>query len=906
MKTDFKFSNLLGTVYSQGNLLFSPDGTCLFSPVGNRVSVFDLVNNKSHTLPFAHRKNIARIGLTPRGNLLLSVDDEGHAILTNVPRRVSLYHFSFRSQVTALSFSPSGRHFAVGLGRKIEVWQVPSTPDANADGMMEFAPFVRHHTHTGHSDDVRYIEWSKDSRFFLTASKDLTARIWSLNPEDGFEPTVLSGHKQSVIGAWFSKDQETIYTVSKDGAVFDWQYARNPNAPPPEDSDDEMDDVDAGMRWRVVKKHYFMQGSASVRCASFHAESNLLVAGFSNGLFGLYELPDFNTIHTLSISQNDIDFVTINQSGEWLAFGASKLGQLLVWEWQSESYILKQQGHFDSMNSLVYSPDGQRIITTADDGKIKVWDVESGFCIVTFTEHSSGVTACEFAKKGNVLFTSSLDGSIRAWDLVRYRNFRTFTAPSRLSFSCMAVDPSGEVVAAGSLDSFDIHIWSVQTGQLLDQLSGHEGPVSSLAFAPSGDLLVSGSWDRTARIWSIFNRTQTSEPLQLQADVLDIAIRPDSAQLAISTLDGQLTFWSVSEAEQLSGLDGRRDVSGGRKLADRRTAANVSGTKSFATIRYSTDGSCLIAAGNSKYICLYSVSTMVLLKKFTVSTNLSLSGTQEFLNSKLLTEAGPEGLLDDEDDASDREARKDNSLPGSKRGDPGSRKVIPEVRVTSVGFSPAGSAFCAASTEGLLVYSLDNDVQFDPFDLNMEITPASTLAVLETDKDYLKALVMAFRLNEAGLIKRVFEATPYPDIPLVVEQFPTVYVSRLLRFVATQTEESPHMEFCLLWIKALMDKHGKWLSANRSKIDVELRVVARAITRMRDEIRRLADENVYMVDYLLGQAEGKKQDASATLAIEDGEDTPMKLLTTGESKTLADVLQQEEEVVSEDEWIGLD
>lgn len=104
--------------------------------------------------------------------------------------------------------------------------------------------------------------------------------------------------------------------------------------------------------------------------------------------------------------------MSINKSGEWLAFGSSKHGQLLVWEWQSESYILKQQGHLDSMNALAYSPDGQRIVTAADDGKIKVWDVKSGFCIVTFTEHTSGVTACQFAKKGSVLFTASLDGSI--------------------------------------------------------------------------------------------------------------------------------------------------------------------------------------------------------------------------------------------------------------------------------------------------------------------------------------------------------------------------------------------------------------------------------------------------------------------------------------------------------------
>src|SRR4051794_34014057 len=38
-----QFSNLLGTVYCRGNLLFTPDGTCLLSPVGNRVSCFDLV-----------------------------------------------------------------------------------------------------------------------------------------------------------------------------------------------------------------------------------------------------------------------------------------------------------------------------------------------------------------------------------------------------------------------------------------------------------------------------------------------------------------------------------------------------------------------------------------------------------------------------------------------------------------------------------------------------------------------------------------------------------------------------------------------------------------------------------------------------------------------------------------------
>jgi periodic tryptophan protein 2 len=649
---------------------------------------------------------------------------------------------------------------------------------------------------------------------------------------------------------WLTRAQ--IYTVSKDGALFVWKYMLRYDAP--EDADEEDDE---NMQWGILDRHFFMQNNAHVTCAGFHPASKLLVTGFSNGIFSIHELPEFSQIQTLSISQNDIDYVAINKTGEWLAFGASKLGQLLVWEWQSESYVLKQQGHFDSMNTIAYSPDGQRIITAADDGKIKVWDVNSGFCVVTFTEHISGVTACEFAKRGNVLFTASLDGSVRAWDLIRYRNFRTFTAPSRLSFSSLAVDPSGEVICAGSIDSFDIHIWSVQTGQLLDRLSGHEGPVSSLAFAPDGGMLISGSWDHTVRLWSIFARTQTSEPLQLMADVLCVAFRPDSKQIAVTTLDGQLTFWSVSEATQQSGVDGRRDVSGGRKMSDRRTAANVAGTKSFSAVKYSADGTCVLAGGNSKYMCMYDVQSGVLVKRFTVSVNLSLDGTQEFLNSKLLTEAGPRGLIDEQGEASDLEDRRDSTLPGAQKGE-GSRKTRPQVRVPGVAFSPTGRAFCAASTEGLLIYSLDTVFQFDPFDLDITVTPASTLATLQ-NKEYLKALVMAFRLNERSLIRRVYEATPVSDISLVIKELPTVYLGRLLRFVALQADESPHLEFNLMWIEGLLSKHGRWMKDNRGQLESELRSVEKAVRRIQAEMARLADENVYRIEYLLSQPREEKQ-----------------------------------------------
>ena len=159
---------------------------------------------------FAHKCNIACISLNPQGNLLLSVDEDGRAILSNFLREIILYHFSFKSPVHTLEFAPSGRVFVAAVGKHIEVWHAPSSPDTLGDGELDFAPFVKHRNYAGHFDAVQGLQWSTDSRFFLSASRDLTARIWSLNPEEAFVPTTLAGHRQSVLHAWFSSDQETV------------------------------------------------------------------------------------------------------------------------------------------------------------------------------------------------------------------------------------------------------------------------------------------------------------------------------------------------------------------------------------------------------------------------------------------------------------------------------------------------------------------------------------------------------------------------------------------------------------------------------------------------------------------------------------------------------------------------
>ena len=62
--------------------------------------------------------------------------------------------------------------------------------------------------------------------------------------------------------------------------------------------------------------------------------------------------------------------LAFNPRGDWIAVGCAQLGQLLVWEWRSETYVVKQQGHYFDVASAAFSPDGACLVTGADDSKV--------------------------------------------------------------------------------------------------------------------------------------------------------------------------------------------------------------------------------------------------------------------------------------------------------------------------------------------------------------------------------------------------------------------------------------------------------------------------------------------------------------------------------------------------------
>ncbi|VDO99014.1 unnamed protein product, partial [Schistosoma margrebowiei] len=364
----------------------------------------------------------------------------------------------------------------------------------------------------------------------------------------------------------------------------------------------------------------------------------------------------------------------------------------------------------------------------------------------------------------------------------------------------MAVDTRGSLVAAGGLDTFEAYVWSVKTGQLLTTLTGHTSPISALAFNPtiSGiDIeLATVSWDCTLRLWDVTGNSTdennlssmglTKEVVNFSCDALYVVYRADGKQLAISLLNGNIVFYDPNEGVEMGTIDGHRDLGVAQTSEeDLVTPRRAAESKKFQTIAYSVDGEHLIAGGDSKYICLYSVPDKLLIKRFEVTCNLSLAGVQEIHDRRnYLHRFSMETM-------NAKEAQRPSlRIPSSIKGEDRSRRQWrPEVRVSAVEFSPTGDSFATATTEGILVYSLpsagtgygissifgtsscsDSGWLFDTLGIDEQTTPSNARSALIQGR-HAEALDMAIRLQSHELVEEVIESIPVDQSKRYLDHF---------------------------------------------------------------------------------------------------------------------------------------
>ncbi len=253
------------------------------------------------------------------------------------------------------------------------------------------------------------------------------------------------------------------------------------------------------------------------------------------------------TIRLWDLSTNKISYILKGHQGfvETVAFQpgnsrilASGSRDRSIKIWSQDQVLHHLTNHALAVNAVAFSPDGQQLASGSSDRTIKLWEASTGKLCQTLTGHKLKVLAVDFSSLG-ILASASADGTIVIWteETMQQQLTGHIGAVTTIAFS-----PDGQLLASGGEDR-QIRLWDVKTGTCLRVLAGHPWLVSTLKFSPGGGVLFSGSWDWTVKVWSV-STGQAIDTLVGHTDsVTSVVVSADGQQLFTGSRDRSIKIW---------------------------------------------------------------------------------------------------------------------------------------------------------------------------------------------------------------------------------------------------------------------------------------------------------------------------------------------------------------------------
>ncbi|MGD0094842.1 MAG: protein kinase, partial [Planctomycetota bacterium] len=127
----------------------------------------------------------------------------------------------------------------------------------------------------------------------------------------------------------------------------------------------------------------------------------------------------------------------------------------------------------------------------------------------------------------------------------------------REGVSCVAFSPDGKLALSGSIDK-TLKLWDLSTGSELRTFSGHTDRVNSIAFSPDGKLALSGSWDKTVKLWDVATGRELRIFSGHNHTVYGVAFSPDGKLALSGSHDRTLKLWDVASGHELRTFSGNK------------------------------------------------------------------------------------------------------------------------------------------------------------------------------------------------------------------------------------------------------------------------------------------------------------------------------------------------------------
>lgn len=356
---------------------------------------------------------------------------------------------------------------------------------------------------------------SADGKFAAAAGEDHTVRIFDM--ATGKEREFGGGHRAAVVEVRYSADGKSITTRGQDGTLWVWEKVS-------------------------AKEQKEIKAPAGAYHFALSPNGEDLLVGDQSNTASIREAATNKVVRTLPGPKEGIGAVAYSPNGKVAAvYGTADKG-VSIWLFDARIGKLLRQiklptpgpdanGNFGVLGTgvagMTISPDGRLVAAVTSHHMLGLWETETGRELTPIqAPDQHAIRAAVFTPDSRCLVLDFGDDSLRLWEIASGKERRQYgkrpasqpnggvmngmvwfgggmtPMPFMRPAAPSAVSPNGRLIAQAREDH-TVSVWDLVTGKELAQLKGHEGTVETVAFAPDGKSLVTGSRDTTGLVWDL-------------------------------------------------------------------------------------------------------------------------------------------------------------------------------------------------------------------------------------------------------------------------------------------------------------------------------------------------------------------------------------------------------------------